>query len=242
MEIQTEQKKSKKAELRSNEKVLLKTDKINLVLCAIGGGIVGSALFAATTFGGQTVTNISTLIGGLGGGLGGGVISGFLTLQGVRKTIELQKEKELVDSEPDKIRSLHLMINLVNTYNGKLLMLRRGIHTIPDDGNTGKLEELVDQWEKEKGDVDHFRDRMFEESLKVNPDVYFYLKERVPEIEKIDSIAMSYIMTGTHFPIEGIKEEIKEFSEESGQIIVQIIDRLNKELDAYEQSLFSRKS
>ncbi|MGG3674092.1 hypothetical protein ABES96_23640 [Bacillus nitratireducens] len=238
MEIQTEQKKFKKAKTKKNKRLTLNEGKINLVVCTFVGGIVGSALFAVTTYGSQTVTNISTIIGGLGGG----VISGFLTLQGVRKTIELQKEKELVDSEPDKIRSLHLMINLVNTYRGKLLMLRREIHAIPGDGNTRKLAEIVNQWEKEKGNVAHFRDRVFEESLKVNSDIYFYLKERVPKIENIDAEAMSYIMTGTHFPIDGIKEAIKGFSEESGQIIVQIIDRLNKELDTYEQSLFSRKA
>ncbi|WP_134207745.1 hypothetical protein [Bacillus thuringiensis] len=240
MEIQTEQteqKETKKVKPKKNKKLSWETDKAKLVLCTGVGGVVGSALFAVTAYGGQTVTNISTLIGGLGGG----VVSGLLTLQGVKHAIDLQKEKELVDSEPDKIISLHLMKNLVNTYNGKLFILQSGIHTIPDDGNTEKLAELVNQWEKEKGDFNHFRDRMFEESLKVNPDIYFYLKERVPEIEKIDSDAMSYILTGTHFPIKGIKEKIKEFYEEGREIVIQIIDRLNKELDAYERSLFSRK-
>ncbi|MCC2491801.1 hypothetical protein LKM14_00305 [Bacillus cereus] len=237
MEIQTEQKKTEKVEPTKNKKVPWERDKIKLVLCTVVGGVVGSALFAVTAYGGQTVTNISTIIGGLGGG----VVSGFLTLQGVKRAIDLQKEKELVDSEPDKIRSLHLMKNLVNTYNGKLFVLHSGIHTIKEDGKTEKLAELVNQWEKEKGDFNHFRDRMFEESLKVNPDIYFYLKARLPEMERIDSDAMSYILTGTYFPIKGIKEEIKEFYEDSRQIVMQIVNRLNKELEAYEQSLFSRK-
>lgn len=230
MEIQTEQKK--------NKKVPWETNKINLVLCTVVGGVVGSALFAVTAYGGQTVTNISTLIGGLGGG----VVSGLLTLQGVKRAIDLQKEKELVDSEPDKIRSLHLMINLVDTYNEKLLMLLREIPAIPDDGDTRRLAELVNQWEKEKGNVDYFRARIFGESLKVNPDIYFYIKEEFPKIEKNDSEMMTDIMTCTYFPIEGIGKEIKKFSKDSNLIVEKIVNRLNKELDVYEQSLFSRKS
>ncbi|MGX5556730.1 hypothetical protein [Bacillus cereus] len=58
MEIQTDQQKSKKAELKKNRTLILTKDKINLILYTIGGGIVGSDLFAATMYGAQTVTNI----------------------------------------------------------------------------------------------------------------------------------------------------------------------------------------
>ncbi|EEL63118.1 hypothetical protein bcere0025_41610 [Bacillus cereus F65185] len=213
-------------------------DKINLAVYTVGGGLIGSALFAAATLGGQGITNAVTLAAGLGGG----VISGLLTLQGVRKTIELQKEKELEDSKPKKIRSLHFMINLAYTYNVKLTMVRVGLNTILDDGDTKKLEELVNQWEKDKGNVDSFRDRMLEESLMVNPDIYFYLKKRIKKIEDNDAKMTSSIMTGTYFYVSDIKEEIKKIYEDSKIINAEIVRRLNEELDKYEKSLFSRES
>lgn len=238
MEIQTEQKKTKKEKTKKNKRLTLNEGKINLALYTIGGGLIGSALFAAATLGGQGITNAVTLAAGLGGG----VISGLLTLQGVRKTIELQKEKELEDSKPKKIRSLHFMINLAYTYNVKLTMVRVGLNAIPDDGDTKKLETLVNVWEKDKGNVDSFRDRMLEESLMVNPDIYFYLKKRIRKIEDNDANMSSYIITGTHFYVSNIKEEIMELYEDSKKINAEMVIRLTEELEEYEQSLFSQES
>lgn len=234
MEIQTEQQESKKAELKKNRTLTLKKDKINLILYTIGGGIVGSALFAATTYGAQTVTNISTLIGGLGGG----VISGFLTLQGVKHTIELQKEKESEDSKPQKVQSIHIMIKLTEEYKLRINMLKGAIDWISKDGNTGKLYEVSEHLDTKGNDFDRFKDNMIKESLNVNQDLYFFVKKNLKNISSQDLLLNSNILTGKFYPREDLEEEITLFIEEILEIVLYMEDKLEEELTNYEQSLF----
>ncbi len=237
MEIQTEQQKSKKAELKKNRTLTSKKDKINSILCTIGGGIVGSALFAVTTYGAQTVTNISTLIGGLGGG----VISGFLTLQGVKRAIELQKEKEGEESKPQKIRSIHIMKNLTAEYNLRIIMFKGAIDWISKDGNTEKLNEISDHLDEKGNDFDRFKEKMIKESLKVNHDIYFAVKENLGNIRTADALLTSLIFTGKFHPTEDLRENITENIEKILVAVNNIEDYLERELTEYEQSLFSQK-
>ena len=240
MEIQTEQKKSKKAEPKKNKKVPLKADKINLIVYTIGGGIVGSALFAATTYGAQTVTNISTLIGGLGGG----VISGLLTLRGVRHTIELQKGKELEDSKPEKIRSIHLMIRLTEEYRSRISMLNGVVNSISEYGNTERLNGMLEYLDENGigNNFDKFRDKMIEESLKVNGDIYFSVKEELENVSFHDVLLNSYILTGKFHPKEDLQENIIECIKEIFAVVNKIENLLEQELTKYEESLFSHQS
>ncbi|MEH6888565.1 hypothetical protein V7024_02225 [Bacillus sp. JJ864] len=240
MEIQTEQKKSKKAEPKKNKKVPLKADKINLIVYTIGGGIVGSALFAATTYGAQTVTNISTLIGGLGGG----VISGLLTLRGVRHTIELQKGKELEDSKPEKIRSIHLMIRLTEEYRSRISMLNGVVNSISEYGNTERLNGMLEYLDENGigNNFDKFRDKMIEESLKVNGDIYFSVKEELENVSFHDVLLNSYILTGKFHPKEDLQENIIECIKEIFAVVNKIENVLEQELTKYEESLFSHQS
>lgn len=237
MEIQTDQQKSKKAELKKNRTLTLTKDKMNLILYTIGGGILGSALFAATMYGAQTVTNISTLIGGLGGG----VISGFLTLQGVKRAIELQKEKEREESKPQKIRSIHKMKNLTADYNLRIIMLKGAIDWISKDGNTEKLNEISDHLDEKGNDFDRFKDKMIKESLMVNHDIYFAVKENLGNIRTADALLTSFIFTGKIHPTEDLRENITENIEKILVAVNNIEDYLERELTEYEQSLFSQK-
>ncbi|MBF7146762.1 hypothetical protein [Bacillus toyonensis] len=234
MEIQTEQKKSKKVNPKKNKRVPLETDKINLVLYTIGGGIVGSALFAATTYGAQTVTNISTLIGGLGGG----VISGFLTLQGVKHTIELQKEKESEDSKPQKVQSIHIMIKLTEEYKLRINMLKGAIDWISKDGNTEKLYGVSEHLDAKGNDFERFKDNMIKESLNVNQDLYFFVKKNLKNISSQDILLNTSILTGKLYPTEDLEEEITLFIETILEIVLCMEDKLEQELTNYEQSLF----
>ena len=84
------------------------------LLSGIGGGILGSILMAAIIivvlkFDGQVITNVVTLIAGLGGG----IISGSLTWLGVKYTINEQRRKERKDSIPQKILSLHKLREII---------------------------------------------------------------------------------------------------------------------------------
>ncbi|MGG0257573.1 hypothetical protein ABEY48_01075 [Bacillus mycoides] len=235
MEIQTNQKGSKKAKLKKSKRLTLNADKINLVLYTIGGGIIGSALFAATTYGSQTVTNISTLIGGLGGG----VISGFLTLQGVRRTIELQKEKEHEDSKPQKVRSIHVMKKLTEDYKLRITMLKGSISTISKDGNTEMLNEIMKYQDEKENDFEHFRDKMIEESLNVNRYVYLMVKENLKNISPEDLQLTAKIFAGKFHPTKDLKEGITFYIESILRKVLSIEKNLEKELTIYEDSLFS---
>ncbi|PEW84774.1 hypothetical protein CN445_21810 [Bacillus cereus] len=234
MEIHTEQ-ESKKAGLKKNRILTLKKDKINLILYTIGGGIIGSALFAATTYGAQTVTNISTLIGGLGGG----VISGFLTLQGVRRTIELQKEKEHEDSKPQKVRSIHVMKKLTEDYKLRITMLKGSINMIPEDGNTAMLSEILKYQDEKGNDFDRFRDKMIKESLKVNRYVYLMVKENLENISSEDLQLTANIFIGAFHPIQDLEGNITFYIESILRKVLSIEKNLEKELTIYEDSLFS---
>ncbi|MDR4169545.1 hypothetical protein [Bacillus nitratireducens] len=77
------------------------------LMYGIVGGVLGSMLTASgiiliSAFEGPVITNTVTLTAGLGGG----IISGTLTLLGVKRTIDLQKEKERLDSVPQRIKYL----------------------------------------------------------------------------------------------------------------------------------------
>ncbi|MFD4854565.1 hypothetical protein ACFVV6_23005 [Bacillus mycoides] len=92
-----------------------KLDK-NSLLYGIGGGLLGSTLVAMIVFlslEGAAVTNMVTLIGGLGGG----IISGTLTLFGVKRTIDLQREKERLDSMPQRIKGLMEIQEILQKWN-----------------------------------------------------------------------------------------------------------------------------
>ncbi|GAB6594372.1 hypothetical protein C2L96_21090 [Bacillus cereus] len=239
MEVQTEQKKTKKEKTKKNKRLILNEGKINLVLYTVGGGIVGSALFAATTYGAQTVTNISTLIGGLGGG----VISGFLTLQGVKRAIDLQKEKEREESKPQKVLSLHLMIKLTKRYKFRIRMLKSVENSIPGSGHK-RLKEMLEYLDKEKTAIDfeYFSDKMIEESLRIDRDIYFPIKESLDRISTYDIVLDSCISTGDMRPKEELQEDVTKYIGKILMRVNEIKDFLERELDKYEQSLFSRKS
>lgn len=232
MEIQTEQKKSKK--------VPLETDKINLVLCTVVGGIVGSALFAVTAYGGQTVTNISTLIGGLGGG----VISGLLTLQGVRKTIDLQKKKEFEDSKPQKILSLHIMKKLVEEYKVRIFSLNEVASTISKHGNTRLLNEIVEELDAKGNDFERFNDKMIKESLNVNSDVYLAVKLELEYIKSKDLELTTKIFIGKfdavneRYTAENLEKEITSRTQNILRNLLSIDSYLDEKLTKYEQLLF----
>ncbi|AWC30021.1 hypothetical protein [Bacillus cytotoxicus] len=234
MEIQTEQKKSKKVKPKKNKRMPLETGKINLVLCTIVGGVVGSALFAVTAYGGQTVTNISTLIGGLGGG----VISGFLTLQGVKRTIELQKEKESEDSKPQKVQSIHIMIKLTEEYKLRISMLEGAVDWISKDGNTEKLYGISEHLDAKRNVFERFNDKMIKESLNVNQDLYFFVKKNLKNISSQDILLNTKILTGKFHPTEDLEEEITLLIEKILLIVLYMEDKLEQELTKYEQSLF----
>ncbi|MGF9851327.1 hypothetical protein CN556_10245 [Bacillus wiedmannii] len=240
MEVQTEPKKTKKEKTKKNKRVTLNEGKINLVLYTVGGGIVGSALFAATTYGAQTVTNISTLIGGLGGG----VISGFLTLQGVKRAIDLQKEKEREESKPQKVLSLHLMIKLTERYKFRISMLEGVINSIPESGHK-RLKSMLEYLDKEKTaiDFDYFSDKMIEESLRIDRDIYFPIKENLDRIRSYDILLDSCIsFTAETRTKEELQEDVTKYIGIILKKVKEIEALLERELDVYEQSLFSRKS
>ncbi|MDF9615153.1 hypothetical protein P5763_24375 [Bacillus cereus] len=232
MEIQTEQKK--------NKKVPLEKEKINLVLYTIGGGIVGSALFAATTYGGQTVTNISTLIGGLGGG----VISGFLTLQGVRKTIELQKEKEFEESKPQKVLSLHIMKKFIEEYKLRIIMLDQAVITVSQYKNTTMLDKIVEEVDAKGNNFERFNDKMIKESLNVNSDVYLAVKSNLEYIKTEDLELITKIFIGKFDTVEKLdaaeklEEEITSRTQNILRKVLSVDAYLDEELTKYEKLLF----
>ncbi|HFK1474891.1 hypothetical protein V4483_06675 [Bacillus paranthracis] len=238
MEVQTEQKKIKKEKTKKNKRLILNEGKINLVLYTVGGGIVGSALFAATTLGGQGITNAVTLIAGLGGG----VISGLLTLEGVRKTIKLQKEKELEDSKPQKILSIHIMNKLTTKYETRINMLWVASNAISKFGDTERLDEIVDYYNKQGVTADRFQDKMIEESLKVSEDIYFSIKDNLEKISFSDVMLNSSIHTGKIQSAADLKEDIAEQTEKILAEIGHINIALRRGLTKYEQSMFSQKS
>ncbi|MED3321218.1 hypothetical protein P4377_07005 [Bacillus thuringiensis] len=240
MEIQTEQKETKKVKPKKTKKLSWETDKAKLVLCTGVGGVVGSALFAVTAYGGQTVTNISTLIGGLGGG----VVSGLLTLQGVKHAIDLQKEKEREESEPQKVLSLHLMIKLTERYEFRIKMLEGVIDSIPESGQK-RLKAMLEYLGKEKTAIDfeYFSDKMIEESLRIDRDIYFPIKEYLDRIKSYDILLGSCIsITGGVRTKEKLQEDVTKYIGIILMRVKEIEAFLERELDKYEQSLFSRKS
>ncbi|QWH09828.1 hypothetical protein [Bacillus mycoides] len=90
-------------------------DKTSL-LYGFGGGIVGSTVVASlvvVSLQGPAATNIVTLTAGLGGG----IISGALTLLGVNRTINLQKEKERLDNIPQRIKGLMEIQGVLKKWN-----------------------------------------------------------------------------------------------------------------------------
>lgn len=240
MEIQTEQKKTKKEKTKKNKRLPLNEGKINLALYTFGGGVVGSALVAATMYGAQTVTNISTLIGGLGGG----VISGFLTLEGVKRAIDLQKEKEREESKPQKVLSLHLMIKLTDRYKFRISMLESAVNSIPESGHKGlkSMLEYVDKGEKAI-DFECFSDKMIEESLRIDRDIYFPIKENLDRIKSYDILLDSCISyTGAMRTKEKLQEDVTKYIGKILMGVKEIEALLGRELGKYEQSLFSRES
>ncbi|MEH7459169.1 hypothetical protein V7183_18710 [Bacillus sp. JJ1127] len=216
----------------------IKSNKIS-VLYGVSGGIIGSALFAVTTLGGQAVTNAATLIAGLGGG----VISGLLTLRGVRHTIELQKEKELEDSKPQKVRSIHIMIKLTEEYKLRINMLEGTVKTISEYGNTERLNELVEYLDRDgMNDFDQFSDKMIKESLSVNREIYFPVKENLGNIRTNDALLTSYIHTGTFHPTDDLQENITGCIGEILVAVNNVGNALEQELTKYEESLFLQES
>lgn len=207
-----------------------KSNKMN-ILYGASGGIVGSALFAAATLGGQGITNAVTLIAGLGGG----VISGFLTLQGVRQTIELQKEKELEDARPQHIVSIFKMINLKEEYRIKINSLRsKAIDFFLESGSEKDLKQLVKQSKEQHITVEQFRDGLIEESVKVDGNIYIVIKENMNQIFMQDKLLMFEILKGESTSKDNIKSKADRLLEH----VTAIGECLDAEMKRYEQLMF----
>ncbi|HDR4864598.1 TPA: hypothetical protein QCR55_000930 [Bacillus cereus] len=133
------------------------------LIYGIGGGVLGSMLTASgivliSAFEGPVITNTVTLTAGLGGG----IISGVLTLFGVRRTIDLQKEKERKDSIPQKILFLHKLRKSINECRDNIIDLKVAAEKL----------EVQKKTEESQMKLQKLESKLIEESLRTSSEVY----------------------------------------------------------------------
>ncbi|MGX5361032.1 hypothetical protein [Bacillus cereus] len=242
MGVQTEQKTEQMTEQKTDIKVNWgKIDKLNL-LYALGGGILGSAIFAVCTLGGQGVANAATLIAGLGGG----IISGLLTWLGVRYTINEQKRKdseqkreERKNSIPQKILSLHKLREGINECRDSVIDLKIAVKKLELSKKLEDFQEQVQKFDKIRQELEP---KLITESLKVNREVY---KVTIQCVEMMSSYSFSARVDWLNYSSSDIpkkKEEMVNLLSESYGLLVKRLDKLDKtvskELLEFEREMF----
>ncbi|MED2706614.1 hypothetical protein [Bacillus toyonensis] len=146
------------------------------LIYGIGGGVLGSMLTASgivliSAFEGPVITNAVTLTAGLGGG----IISGALTLFGVRRTIELQKEKEYKAAIPQKILALHKLEEIVLEYHSKIRKLIAIEYMNKEDENhLVKYNSLMEDFQEGFNGLEY---SALTEALKTNEKVYRIVRD-----------------------------------------------------------------
>ncbi|MBJ7987194.1 hypothetical protein [Bacillus cereus] len=238
MGVQIEQKTEQKTDIRVKWR---KIDKINL-LYALGGGILGSAIFAMCTLGGQGVANAATLIAGLGGG----IISGLLTWRGVKYTIDEQrrieseeKRKERKDSIPQKILSLHKLKDSIKECQNNVVDLNIAVKILEASKELEEFQGRVQKFDKIRQELEP---KLIAESLQINSEVY---KATIQCVEKMKPYSYSVLIDSLAYSPSDIPEkteEIVELISESYRLLIKQVYELNttvsQALNEFEREMF----
>lgn len=238
MGVQTEQKTEQKTNIRVKWG---KIDKINLVY-ALGGGILGSAIFAVCTLGGQGVANAATLIAGLGGG----IISGVLTLSGVRYTINDQrrvadekKRKEHKDSIIEKNLYLRKLKESVTECRHTVVDVAVSKKYLESSTNIEEFKERLQKFDEIRQKLES---KLIVESLKINSEVY---KATIQCIEMMQSYSFSARVVFLDYGSSDIsekKEEIIKLISESYRLlnkqVLELDTTVSQELRELEKEMF----
>ncbi|KAB2443278.1 hypothetical protein [Bacillus luti] len=196
------------------------------LIYGIGGGVLGSMLTASgivliSAFEGPVITNAVTLTAGLGGG----IISGALTLFGVRRTIELQKEKEYKAAIPQKILALHKLEEIVGEYLSKIYNLY-AIEYMNEENENDLVEynRLTRNFKKEFNGLEY---SALTEALKTNEKVYKIVKSSLLLVRvNISNIGTDNTLYNSSTTKHMEFTEVQSNAQEMIDVVIKELDRI----------------
>ncbi|MCU5002912.1 hypothetical protein CN504_13685 [Bacillus anthracis] len=211
------------------------------LIYGIGGGVLGSMLTASgiviiSAFEGSISTNVVTLTAGLGGG----IISGGLTLFGVRRTIELQKEKEDKAAIPQKILTLHKLEGIVLKYQLKInKLIKIDYMNKENEKHLVEYNSLIEDFKKGFNGV---KDSILAEALKTNEKVYRIVRDALLvvqlDIENLDIDKYLYNSPTKNLEFIEVQANVQELMNDIQGELAKISACISQWLKTYSDEIF----